>query len=305
MGRGPAAAAAARPAPATSRRSSRSRRGHARVAPGRGHEAFGRRPSSAAGRGHAQSAPLPVRLWEAPFARTARARTSRALDALLSGRGWIALVFLLLAGIVFFNVDLLQMNRDIATNSERIAALKRENSRLLLDRARLATSERIQEEAAKLGLVLPAPGEVRYLKARPAVDARRAAKRITAPDSTIATPDPAATAPAAGATGALGAGGLDPATGLPVDPATGQPVYDPVTGAPLDPATGQPLDLSTLGAGATGTSTTGAGTGTTGTTATGAAAGTTGTDATDAVTDATGAATGATATDPATGQPVG
>jgi hypothetical protein len=153
------------------------------------------------------------------------------------------------------------MNRDIATNSERIAALKRENSRLLLDRARLATSERIQEEAAKLGLVLPAPGEVRYLKARPAADARRAATRIKAPEGTVSTPVPAATTPETDATATPGAAGLDPATGLPVDPATGQPVYDPVTGAPLDPATGQPLDLSTLGAGAgaatTGTATTG------------------------------------------------
>jgi cell division protein FtsL len=242
MGRGAAAAAAARPAPATSRRSSRSRRGHARVAPGRGHQA----PA----RAHGLPAPLPVRLWEAPFARSARARTSGALDALLSGRGWIALVFVLLAGIVFFNVDLLQMNRDIATNSEKIAALKRENSRLLLDQARLAKSERIQEEAAKLGLVLPAPGEVRYVKARPAMDARRAAKRITVPAGTVETPDPAETAadpdPTASSTAAAG---LDPATGLPVDPATGQPVYDPVTGAPLDPATGEPLDLSTLGGG--------------------------------------------------------
>src|SRR5215208_7923125 len=50
---------------------------------------------------------LPVRVLNAPFARAARRGTSGMLDALLSGRGWIALVFVLLAGIVFFNVDLL------------------------------------------------------------------------------------------------------------------------------------------------------------------------------------------------------
>ena len=97
------------------------------------------------------------------------------LDALLSGRGWIALIGVLLAGIVFFNVDLLQMNRDIARDAERASTLKRENARLRLDVARRASSERIQEAAAGLGLVLPAPGAVRYLKARPTVDARRAA----------------------------------------------------------------------------------------------------------------------------------
>ncbi|HZC13334.1 MAG TPA: hypothetical protein VE270_04860 [Thermoleophilaceae bacterium] len=202
------------------------------------------------------------------------------LDALLSGSGWIALVFVLLAGIVFFNVDLLQMNRDIAVNSEKIAALKRENARLLLDQARLGASERIQEEAAKLGLVLPAPGEVRYLKARPAQDARRAAKRITAPNDTNVAPEPGGTA--SGAAGAGAATGIDPVTGFPVDPATGQPVYDPVTGAPLDPSTGQPLDLS-AGVGAAAP--------------TDPAAGATGTD--PAIATGTDPATATGATDPA------
>ena len=177
MGRGAAAAAPRRAHAQPPRRPAR--RGAAAVAPPCAPPA---RPART--RGHA-AAPLPVRVWEAPFARAARARTGRMLDALLSGRGWIALVFLLLAGIVFFNVDLLQMNRDIARNSEKISALKRENARLLLDQARLANSERVQEEAVKLGLVLPAPGEVRYLKARPSEDARRAAKRITVPTEAV------------------------------------------------------------------------------------------------------------------------
>jgi len=141
------------------------------------------------GRGAASIA-LPRRVLGAPFARAARARTGSLLDALLAGRGWIALVGLLLAGIVFFNVDLLQMNRDIARDADKAAALKRQNARLRLDLARLASSARIQEAAAKLGLVLPAPGEVRYLTPRPTIDARRAAKRVTEPDPTLA---PAAT----------------------------------------------------------------------------------------------------------------
>ncbi len=116
---------------------------------------------------------LPVRVLNAPFARAARRRTGGVLDALLSGRGWIALVFVLLAGIVFFNVDLLQMNRDIARNAEKISTLKREIARHRLDVARLASSERIQESAAALGLVLPAPGEVRYLNARPTLDSQK------------------------------------------------------------------------------------------------------------------------------------
>jgi cell division protein FtsL len=100
------------------------------------------------------------------------------LDKLLHGRGWIGLVCVLLAGIVVFNVNLLQMNRDIAHTSDRAAGVKRENARLRADVARLASSERIQRVAAEAGLVMPAPGEVRYLRSKPRADARRAAERL-------------------------------------------------------------------------------------------------------------------------------
>jgi cell division protein FtsL len=189
----------------------------------------------------AASAVLPGRLLNAPFARAARARTGGVLDALLSGRGWIALVFLLLAGIVFFNVDLMQMNRDIAHNAERISALKRANARLRLDSARLGSSERIQEAAAGLGLVLPAPGEVRYRKARPVLDARRAAKSITEPTPTVApapvipTPAPTPTTPVA------------PAPVTPTAPAVPTTPTTPATPAPTAPTapTAVPTDPTT------------------------------------------------------------
>jgi cell division protein FtsL len=174
---------------------------------------------------------LPVRVLNAPFARAARARTGSLLDALLSGRGWIALVFVLLAGIVFFNVDLLQMNRDIARDAERISAIKRENARLLLDEARLASSERIQEAAAQLGFVLPAPGEVRYLKARPTRDAGQAVKRITAPNLTYVAPEPVAPEPVAPEPVAPT---TDPAAADPAvtDPAATDPAADPAAANP-------------------------------------------------------------------------
>lgn len=130
------------------------------------------------------SAPLPARRPAPPRKPGAKRPATRqptgalVLDKLLSGRGWIGLVFVLLAGIVFFNVDLLQMNREIARNADRAAAVKAENARLRTDLARLGSSERIQQVAAQAGLVLPAPGEVRYLRAVPSADAKRAAARI-------------------------------------------------------------------------------------------------------------------------------
>jgi cell division protein FtsL len=115
------------------------------------------------------------------------------LDAVLNGRIWIGLVGVLLAGIVFFNVDLLRMNREITQMADQAAQLKRENARLRQDVAGLANSERIQQAAAELGLVLPAPDEVRYLKSNPTVDARTASKRIIAPDATVAETTPTTT----------------------------------------------------------------------------------------------------------------
>jgi cell division protein FtsL len=161
--------------------------GAARTAPERRHPvprrqvAPPRRPPRRVSGPHREAAPLP--------------RGARVLDALLTGRAWIALVGLLLAGIVFFNVDVLQMNREITQMADRAAQIKRQNDRLRHDYARLASSERIQEAAASLGLVLPAPGEVRYLTSKPRLDARKASGRIVAPNPTYVAPEPLETAP--------------------------------------------------------------------------------------------------------------
>src|SRR4051794_41913657 len=95
------------------------------------------RRASGGTRGAAVAVPLPVRGLNAPFTRAARRQTTTVLDALLAGRGWIALVFVLLVGIVFFNVDLLRMNREIAANADKISALNRNIARDRLDVARL------------------------------------------------------------------------------------------------------------------------------------------------------------------------
>ena len=138
--------------------------------------ASGKAPARAAGRRARRAAPRRVAL---PLG-------ARMLDALLNGRIWIGLVGVLLAGIVFFNVDLLRMNREITHMADQAAQLKRENAHLRQDVAGLANSERIQQAAAELGLVLPAPAEVRYLKSNPTIDARTASKRIIAPDPAAA-----------------------------------------------------------------------------------------------------------------------
>jgi cell division protein FtsL len=129
----------------------------------------------------------------------------------------------LLAGVVFFNVSLLELNEGIARTNERATALKQDNARLRLRAARLGSTERIQQAAAKLGLVLPAPGKVRYLRADPRVDAHRAARTFTLPQPQ------AAPAPA-------------PAQPRPADPAVQTAAPEP---APAPVATSAPAETPT------------------------------------------------------------
>jgi cell division protein FtsL len=149
--------------------------------------------------GAARVATLPLRIARAPAGRSLRGRIAGVADALLHGRGWIALVAVLLVGIVFFNVDLLQMDRSIAQTADRAATLKRANAQLKLRLARLASAERIQQVAQQRGLVLPLPGQIRYLRANRRLDGLRAARRMRTPAKgndavpapTVTTPPPA------------------------------------------------------------------------------------------------------------------
>jgi cell division protein FtsL len=221
-GRRRAGGRAAATHPPASRRSAPARRSSPRSTAARHPSRAARSPRVAAG--GTVALPLAVRVLRAPVTRALRARGGRALDALLAGQGWIVVIGLLLAGIVFVNVYLLELNRDIAATYQRAAAVKRENARLRLEVARLGSSERIQEAAAAVGLVLPAPGEVRYLKANPKVDGRRAAKRVE-PPGLVETPAPVAP---------------EPLAPEPVAPVTTTPPSDPTATDPAaaDPAAG-------------------------------------------------------------------
>jgi hypothetical protein len=99
------------------------------------------------------------------------------LDRLLGGRVWVVLFAVLLAGIVFLNVSLLELNGGIARTDARNAELRRENAELRMRVARLGSTERIQRAAAAGGLVPAPPGRVGYLRPRPD-DAFRAADAL-------------------------------------------------------------------------------------------------------------------------------
>jgi hypothetical protein len=150
----------------------------------------------------------------------------------------------LLAGIVFLNVGLLQLNDQIGRTDKKSGSIGRENAALRIELAKLDSTERIQRMAAAKGFVMPAPGAVRYIHAK-AGDARNAARHTIAPEPQIA-PVPVA-APAPGALGTTPAatgttpGATVPGTTAPAAPATTVPQTPAAATAPAAavPATAQ------------------------------------------------------------------
>jgi cell division protein FtsL len=127
----------------------------------------------------------------------------------------VFVIGVLLAGIVFLNVSVLELNRGIASTAAQTDELQRANSKLRDRVAKLDSAERIQRLAEARGFVLPQPGDVTYLDPHPGHDAKLAVARIQPPASEEAAPvEPVATEP------------------TPVEP-----VVAPVEAAPVEPVT--------------------------------------------------------------------
>jgi cell division protein FtsL len=148
-----------------------------------------RAPTRAASRGRAGAAEVAPGPLAAPLravlAGADAAASSPLVDRLLRGRAWVVGIGVLLAGIVFFNVALLELNGGLARTEARVAKLKRANAELRLRVGDLASSERIQEAAAMQGFVLPAPRDVTYLRPRPGEDGRRAVAALGRGDASL------------------------------------------------------------------------------------------------------------------------
>lgn len=222
---------------------------------------------------------------------------ARWLDRLLRGRAWIALVACALMGIVFLQVSLLKLNSGISRAVTAADTLQRQNSQLRADISSLEGEGRVEDAAARSGLVLPGAGDVTYLDARRGSDARAVAA-IRAPDDQRAAlvagqwharlvgwAAPGLSGTASATPGSAAAGAPSGATGSTSG-----------TGAPSGTAT----PATAAGTASTGTATTAGTTGASAPTGTGAQ-GTPGTSGTSGTTSMTGA-TGTTAA-PSTAQP--
>ena len=165
------------PSTATARTAPRHGRSRSAAAPARRRPAPAHRPRPAT----APASPSRATATGAAL-RFLEARTSGLLDRLLRGRLWVGCIGGLLAGIVFLNVSLLELNQDIARTSAKAGVLDRQNSALRMQLAGLDSTERIQRIAERRGMLLPEAGNYRYLTPRPGLDGRLAAERATAPN---------------------------------------------------------------------------------------------------------------------------
>ena len=122
-------------------------------------------------------APRVPRRVSGPARRKRRARSTllerllalpdhRLVDRLVRGRVWIPLIGFLLIGIVAMQVSMLKLNAGIGTDAQRVSTLERVNGELRAAQAQAESGDRIQRAAGKLGMVMPAPDQVEYLRVK-------------------------------------------------------------------------------------------------------------------------------------------
>lgn len=176
---------------------------------------------------------------------------SRLMDRVVRGRVWIGVIAFSLFGLVAMQVSLLKLNAGISRAAQTVSTLERSNAALRSDITSRSAGDRIQSLAAREGLVMPAPADIRYLKAGDRHgDALRAALRMRPPDPSKLGFAAAPTAPelAAGAPAGSGSGVTAPATTPPATtaPAAGAPA--PAAPGPAPAGGGAPAAPATAAA---------------------------------------------------------
>jgi cell division protein FtsL len=159
------------------------------------------------------------------------------LDRLIRGRIWIALIAFALIGIVTLQLLVLQLNASIGRTLVREAQLQRENAAYSIENSELASGERVESQAGRLGMSLVPIGALRFLTSDPRADIARAAAALNAP---VHGAGEAGTASSTAST-AASAGAGTPAMGASAEqaPAGGQSSSVPQAQTAERPPTGE------------------------------------------------------------------
>lgn len=193
---------------------------------------------------------------------------SGVMHRLTRGRLWIGALAALLVGIVALNVVALSFNASSSQASRKTDVLQRQISTLRAQVAAAGVSnERVQGLAVRLGMIMPAPGKIGYLRASPK-DAKVAAQRLASGAVTSGAPSTSAATPVTTSTSTTVAAPTTVATTAPA--ATTTATAAPVESAP--PTTTTPVVTTTPPATTTDPSTATTDTATSGTASTGGGA---------------------------------
>jgi len=104
------------------------------------------------------------------------------LDRIVRGRAWIPVLGVMLAGIVAMQVEVLKLESGIGHSMRRTSQLQTRNDVLRASVAGLADDQRIENVAARMGMVMPPSAEVGFLQAGVRGDAGKAIANIQSPN---------------------------------------------------------------------------------------------------------------------------
>jgi cell division protein FtsL len=105
----------------------------------------------------------------------------RLLDRLIRGRVWIGLLAFALIGIVTLQLGLLKLNSGIGRAIERSAKLQTENAALSIENSELASGDRVESQAERLGMKLVSIDGLHFLSSHARSDVAHAASVLRQP----------------------------------------------------------------------------------------------------------------------------
>jgi hypothetical protein len=105
------------------------------------------------------------------------------LDRLIRGRVWIPLLGVMLAGIVAMQVEVLKLGASMGRSLQMNSQLSARNASLHESVASLSDDQRIEQLASSMGMVMPPPQAVAFLRAHRGGDVGAAIANIHQPDA--------------------------------------------------------------------------------------------------------------------------
>ena len=161
---------------------------------------------------------------------------ARALlvERLFRGRAWIPVLGLMLLGLVFLQVSLLQLNTHISSDITNAAALERSNAEVRATASLLVAGQRIEDVGRRTGMILPGAGAVCYLARGGTKPCAARVSGATAEQIVASNPVADAAQPPAGLATTAGAAPSAPAAQNAAAPAV---AVTPASTAPASAAT--------------------------------------------------------------------